>query len=95
MKLKEAKTKVCRVCGRRRPVERFSVISRERGYRNSACKACVAERVRAWEAKNPERAKEYHRDYMRAWRARESPAAHKRRLRRRREREREARRAKR
>ena len=95
MKTRAARTKVCRGCGKRRPVERFSVTSRERGYRNSECKACVAAKVRAWEAENPERAKEYHRDYMRAWRAWESPAARKRRLRLRREREREAKGAKR
>jgi hypothetical protein len=69
------KTKVCRGCGRRRPLERFSVTSRGRGYHNSECKACVAARVRAWEAKNPERAKAYHRDYMRAWREREARRA--------------------
>lgn len=54
-------TKYCKRCQRNKPIECFTL--RGNGYYVSNCKACEVERVREYEAKNPNRRSQYDRDY--------------------------------
>lgn len=48
--------KVCRKCGKRKAASQF--------YKNyTACKSCVSEWQRKWNAKNPDKAARYQRNY--------------------------------
>lgn len=56
--------KVCTKCGMAKPLSEYW-IRRERGTLYAQCKSCMHARHKAWTARNPEKTKEYHVDWIR------------------------------
>jgi hypothetical protein len=64
----EGMRKKCNTCGRRRPLEDFPADPRRGDGHGSYCRACVAERTRAWRERskaNREKQREWNREHMR------------------------------
>lgn len=62
-------TRVCRKCGQEKPLEEFAKDKKCALGHTHICKQCKADQSRKRYAVNPEKAREYAREYARKWRA--------------------------
>lgn len=68
-------TKTCIRCGAEKPIERFSITDKRRGYRKGACMDCEAARLKIYYRNNPEY-REARRKQADQWR-RDNPDRHR------------------
>ena len=57
--------RTCKKCGKRKPLDQFELVDKERGWRRHECRACVRIRVSEWAERSKDRIREWRKRHYR------------------------------